>query len=1217
MFIGFKLIENMLKRTLKLAVTLLFTINYCAAQTSTQELTIEYLETPLGIDVVTPRFSWQMNTNEGIHGQQQTAYQIKVNSDSGDLLWDSGKVNSDISLAIPYKGEKLQSRTKYNWELSVWDEKEKVSQNSSWFETGLMDSNPNSEQWNGAEWIGGIEDDIVLYSHYLSVFKLEYTLQLDANSKITQASFIFGANDARLMDRDKNIQGVSNKKNESFIRFEWDISAVDGSPKGLAKFNVYRVGYAPGDSNEVPFRSYDIPGNFINNSNKYDAHTFYTTCNFGLFDVFLNGTNPEQKISGNDDTMPPPRGKTGFNLNPVGKGNDYISFPMVADIGFYVEAGQKATFSDVKIKNFREPSNVLFHENLQSEPYDGIFKPNVTPNSNFSISENSFLVSPQKDAILAVADPSKNAAPMLRTEFTSEEKKIAKARIYVTARGIYELYLNGNRVGEDYFNPGLTQYNKTHMYQTYDVTKEITSGDKNALGAIMSEGWWSGNITYSGENWNYFGDRQSFLAQLVITYADGSEQIITTNDSDWKLFSDGPIRYGSFFQGEVYDARKESAILNWSSASYDDNNWKNAVVVPLEGTTFQTEDFNYKDLQLIGQVGENPSIVKDLTPVNVEVVRPGVFVYDMNQNMVGFPEIKLPPGKAGDTITLRYAEVKYPDLSEYEKNTGMVMLENIRAALTQDIYIRKGGEETIRPRFTFHGYRFLEITGINEPLPLENVKGLVVSSIKELASSYETSNELVNKLWENITWSLRGNFLSIPTDTPARNERMGWSGDINVFSEAATYLADIEPFLDRHLLAMRDIQRKDGRFTDVAPVGGGFGGTLWGSAGIIIAWELYQQYDDLAVLEEHYEAMKRYVAFLNSKIDLESGILNEGPLGDWLSPEGFKNEDTMLWAVYHLRDLEILTQTAELLNKPEDAENFRKQYQERKAFLNSAYIDSATGKTLHLGNQSTRFGPPLPEDMYKKAGDFVDTQASYAIPLNFNVLDEKNKEKVVNNLVTTIKRTNMDELGVERPAYSLMTGFIGTASLNHALSENGKDEMAYKLLQQTTYPSWLYSVKNGATTIWERLNSYTVEAGFGGNNSMNSFNHYSFGAVAAWMYNYSLGIQRNPKSPGFKHFILRPTPDPTKEMTFAKGYYDSMYGRISSEWKWQNEGWEYVTIIPANTTATLRLKTDSVKNLIINGQKVKSAKGVFTKSDNNREVVLLLVSGRYHIKIVE
>jgi alpha-L-rhamnosidase len=1192
--------------------SLILCFNLGLAQTNPAKLQVEYQSELLGMDIEVPRFSWQMVTNDTKRGIYQTAYQIVATDEKGTVVWDSGKVDSDISLGIQYEGSKLQPTTKYNYKVTVWDQDGNTASNSSWFETGLL--NPDISAWNGAQWIGGGDNDLVFYSHYLSVFKMEYGIQLDQKSKSTKASFVFGGNDRRLMDKNLNIQGVENKKDQSYIRFELDITDVDGSENGLAKFNVYRVGYAHDDSNQQPFRSYDIPLKLLNETNKYDLHTFYTECNFGLFVVYLDGTSEDHRIIKDDVESPSPFAPKGFNLNPVGAGNNYISFPMVADIGFQVGENQKAAFSDVNIKNYREPENILFQENLSTDQdYSGIFAEEAQ-NHVLDVTQEGYQLEGGENGTLVLADPSKNASPMLRVQFESQDKAISKARLYVTARGIYEIYLNGKRVGNDYFNPGLTQYNKTQMYQAYDVTEMISSG-KNALGAWLGEGWWSGNITYNGENWNYFGDRQSLLTQLIITYDDGSEQVISSNDKDWRLFTDGPIRVGSFFQGEVYDATKEALIEGWRSTNYDDSKWKNAVQVPLESTTYQDENLDYTDLEIIGQLGKNASIVKTLTAKSVEEVRPGVYVYDMGQNMVGFPEIKLPAGKVGDTITLRYAEVRYPDLVDSGDNVGMVMLENIRAALTQDLYIRKGGDETFRPRFTFHGYRFLEITGIDQALPLQNVKGMVVSSIDELASSYETSNELVNKLWENITWSLRGNFLSIPTDTPARNERMGWSGDINVFSKASTYLAHAEPFLRRHLLAMRDIQREDGRFTDVAPVGGGFGGTLWGSAGIIIPWEMYRQYGDIEVLREHYDAMRSYVEFLNSKIDPDTGVLNEGPLGDWLSHEGFKNDDTAFWAAYHLKSLEILAKTAELLGKTDDVLEFKNQYESRKAFFNKTYVDASTGKSLHLGNQSMRFGPPLPENMQKKAGDFVDTQASYAIPLNMGVLNTENKEKAVEHLAETIARTNTDELGQERPEYSLMTGFIGTASLNHALSKNGKDTLAYRLLQQTSYPSWLYPVINGATTIWERLNSYTIEDGFGGNNSMNSFNHYSFGAVAGWMYEYSLGIQRDPEHPGFKHFILKPTPDPDKKMTWAKGYYDSMYGRIKSEWKWEDQGWIYNTTVPPNTTATLHLNADSSKNITESGQKLKRAKGIRVLSDEGAQVKMELSSGNFTFKI--
>ena len=1184
------------------------------AQSDIENLKVEYQHTPLGLDIEKPRFSWQMTSKENTRGQYQTAYRIIVTEETGTLVWDSGKIASDGSLGIKYDGAQLRPTTQYEFTITVWDEEGESTAKSSWFETGLLNSDISA--WDGAQWIGGGDEDLVFYSHYLSVFKMEYDLQLDKKSKSGKASFLLGGNDSRLMNKNMNIQAVENKIDESYLAFELDISSIDGSDNGMGKLNVYRVGYAAEDSKEKPIRSFDIPLSLVNNSNKYEKHTIYGECVFGFFQIWIDGQDAEHKISTNDDKMPPPMGKIGFNLNPVGRGNDYISFPMVADIGFQVGAHQNATFSNIKIKNYRNPSNIIFQENLSDESsYKGIFSTKIEKYLGLTISENGYHLNGNDQGILLLADPSKNAAPMLRTTFTSQNKKISKARLYVTARGIYEIHLNGTRVENNYFTPGLTQYNKTHMYQTYDVTSDLMGGKKNAIGAWLSEGWWSGNITYTGENWNFFGDRPSLLAKLVITYEDGSQQTIVSNDKDWKLNTDGPLLYGSFFQGEVYDATKEEQIERWSLFDYDDSNWKEAVEVPLKGNVYQNDNLDFKDLKLIGQLGQSPSIVKTLTAQSMEEVRPGVYVYDMGQNMVGFPKIMLPHGTAGDTITLRYAEVKYPDLSEYESNTGMVMLENIRAALTQDKYIRRSHEEIIKPRFTFHGYRFIEISGIKNALPLEHVKSHVISSIDSLASKYETSNELVNKLWENITWSLRGNFLSIPTDTPARNERMGWSGDINVFSKASTFLADVEPFLRKHLLAMRDIQSEEGRFTDVAPVGGGFGGTLWGSAGIVIPWELYQQYGDIEVLHEHYDAMKSYVNFLNSKIDPQAGILNEGPLGDWLSPEGFKNDDTMLWAAYHIYDLHILSKTATVLGRTSEAKNFKQQYEQRKKFFNETYIDQETGKTLHLGNQSFRFGPPLPEEMLKKKGDFVDTQASYAIPLQLGALNDVNHQKAIANLTASIQRKNQDDLGIVRPEYSLMTGFIGTASLNHALSENGQHQTAYRLLQQTSYPSWLYSVKNGATTIWERLNSFTQQDGFGGNNSMNSFNHYSFGAVAAWMYNYSLGIQRDPEHPGFKHFILQPTPDPDGKMKWAKGYYDSMYGRIKSEWRLVDDGCIYLTTVPPNTTATLLLLTDTAKNISENGKRIKKVEGIEQLPGQNGQIKLKLSSGSYSFKI--
>jgi alpha-L-rhamnosidase len=1200
------------KRSALFAALLLCFASNLFANFSLQKLQVNYQATPLGTDIKTPQFSWQMKALDDKRGYEQKAYQIIVTDDAFNIIWNSNQVESNISVGIEYQGASLKPTARYHWNLSVWDKNGNLASASSWFETGMLSG--NLEGWSGAQWIGGSAEDMVLYAHYLSVFKIQYQIQLDKSSNSTKASFVFGANEPRLHNRNLNLMTVENKINESYIAIELDLSSLTQDSTSTASLNIFRVGYTLTDKKDLPFKTFSIPQSIINNINKYQQHQIAMECNFGVFDFYIDGNDPAHKI-GDSNANTQSFSPTGLNLNPMGSGNNYISFPMVNEIGFKTGANQIANFSSLEIKNLRKPSNNLFSEIINASNYKGIFKsPSIQiQNNSYRILSNCFFT----------ADPSKNASPMLRTAFKAADKNIKKARLYVTARGIYEVYMNGKKIGNDYFNPGLTQYNKNHMYQTYDVTTAINPKAPNVLGACMSEGWWSGNITFSGDSWNYFGDRQSLLAKLVVTYSDGTEQIITTNNKDWKYYNDGPIRYSSFFQGEVYDATKEAAIKNWATSSYNDQLWKSAVEVPLEGSAYigVSTDFmgkkssvDYHDLQLIGQMGENASIIQTLKAQSVQEVRPGVFVYDMGQNMVGIPKIFIKNGKKGQVINMRFAEVKYPNLKEYQGNVGMIMMENIRAALATDQYILKGGDEIINPHFTFHGYRFIEITGINKKIDVADVKGQVISSVHELASKYESSDTLVNKLWQNITWSLKGNFLSIPTDCPNRNERMGWSGDISVFSKTATYLMDANLFLRRHLLGMRDVQSSDGRFTDVAPLGGGFGGTLWGSAGIVVAWETYRQYGDKQLLTEHYTAMKNYIQFLESKVDKNTGILNEGPLGDWLSPEGNKNDNTLFWMAYFAYDLEIVSKAATILGKKEEATVYHDRMEEVKKAWNDIYVDKISHRTVKSGTKTGFFGPPNEKEIAGKTdkGQLMNTQASYAIPLALGIPNESNKPYLIQYLKETIQNKSIDDNGIERPTYSLMTGFIGTSAINEALSETGNSDIAYRLLEQKTYPSWLYSVVNGATTIWERLNSYTVENGFGGNNSMNSFNHYSFGAVAAWMYNYSLGIQRDPDVAGFKKIVLKPTPDPNKKIQFGRGYYDCMYGRITSEWKFSGSSLLYNISVPANTSAKLYLPAKNIDYILEGGKSIKNWKGI--QFDKN-QIIIELTSGNYSFKV--
>ena len=1199
---------------LRFGITSLLVITCLApamAATVINNLQVNYTQTPIGIDDAVPRFSWQMTAPTGARNYSQAACQIVVKDAAGTTVWDTKKLPGSNALGIAYAGTPLKAATRYTWTVTVWDQSGAVSTATSWFETGLMNPSASLSAWDGAIWIGGSSKDVALYAKYLPIFNLTYTLSIAEGS--TRASIVLAANDPRLMDKNKNSYQLQVGKNESYFKIELDITAVAGG--GNAKINVFRAGYTDKDA-RTRVKTFEIKPAVINAANKNQPHAFVIKDEYGNLTITLDGNaaffveEPKKQAAPSFG-----RGNSGasVNLNPMGQGHDYITFGYLCDIGLSVDAGQKASFSNLAVSNTRPPANAVFGEDLSTPGYAGIYKSFVTDaSSGLSISNDAYQVNGGSKGVFIVADPSHSAMPMLRTAFTTGSKKIAGARLYVTARGIYEIYLNGKRVGTDYYNPGLTQYNITHLYQTYDVTNIVTPG-KNALGAMLGEGWWSGLLSF-GAIWNHFGDRQSLLAKLVITYDDGSREVVTTNDKDWKYYNKGPIVYSSLDMGEVYDATREAAIKGWSTAGYNDNAWQQAVTVPLAGTTYtggavdfmgNKDVFNFNKLSLVGQIGQPAGIYKTMVAKSMKEVRKGVYVYNMGQNFVGVPKITIKNGKAGGKVTVRVAEVLYPDLKESGTSVGMIMTENYRAALSQDIYVMKDGEQVFQPKFTSHGFQYIEITGIDAPLPLDAVQGLSISSVRKLTASYETSNPKVNQLWSNLTWSNIDNFLTIPTDCPQRNERMGWSGDISIFSRTATYLSNTDQFLRRHMYAMRDVQTPKGKFTDIAPVGGGFGGVLWGSAGITVAWEDYQQYKDSTLLQEHYNAMAAYMSYVDSTISKETNLSTDAQLGDWLGPQNNQLGTAFLVTAYHIFGLGIMVKVAEILGKNEDVARFKARYDERKAFFNKTFVN-ADKKTVGLVGGGG-FGQPA--NAPKAAFKLADNQTSYATGLALGAFSDENIPYMAKNLEEAVARENKDDQGVTHPQYSLMTGFIGTAWVSKSLSDYGYSSSAYKILLNDQYPSWLYAVNQGATTIWERLNGYTVENGFGGNNSMNSFNHYSFGAVGQWMMAYSLGIQRD--EPGFQKFILQPEPDPTGAITWAKGYYDGPYGRINSSWKVDKGVLTYMATVPANSTATLYLPASSATGILESGKPVATAKGVTLIKYESGKAVYTLQSGDY------
>ena len=1132
-----------------------------------RNLLVEYEQRPMGIETLRPRFSWQMADKDHSKGQCQKAYRIVVEDEYGKRIWDSGKVESDESLNIVFGGEKLAPATSYTWTVEVWDNKDNVHTASSTFETGLMANDENDAIWNGAQWIGTDDDDQFLYSQYLPVFSIGCSVTLDKQRHSTKASILYGGNDERLLDSHLNIMGIKNKIDSTYIRVELDASRVENGE--LAHLNIFRKGYGDKETGEKQIWSVEIPAGIVNNDNVFGTHRIELSSNLGDTNIKIDGKHLGRA-----------------NLNPLGQGGDFIAFPVLGEVGVYLEKGQKARFSDFVISNYRSPSGKI--GKVASLDTCGV-------------------------GLFVMTDPSIHTMPRLRRALTIHQE-IAKARLYVTSRGVYEFYVNGQRVGDDWLNPGITQYNRTHLYQIYDVTPMLKVGE-NAIGAILGEGWWSGGATFEGQNWNYFGDRLSLLAKLTIYYKDGSVENIVTDPHSWKYSVDGALIYSSLFQGEVYDARKDDH--NWTTSGYADATWKQAVVIPTIGHVSSTGWGNgpavddYSHFRLIAQYGQTISKNRTIRAQAVKRTMPKSFIYDMGQNMVGVPQIKFSGLTPGTKIRFRYAEILYPELPEYEGKEGTLMLENIRAAMAQDIYIAKGGEETFKPFFTNHGYRYIEISGIEEELPLDNVEGIVLSSIKGIDAQYETSSELINKLWSNITWSTLGNFVSIPTDCPQRNERLGWAGDISVFSRTASYMASIPQFLRRYLQSMRDVQRADGRMPDIAPLGGGFGGLLWGSASITVAWESYQQYNDKRMLEEHYDAMKKYIDFIFKKtIDPQTNIIVQdnawGDLGDWLGLEDEKNDKSLFWEAYLIYDLDIMRKTAALLGKADDEKYFADKRQERIDFFNNTYLEQATGKTISSG-----FGG-------REKGQLVDTQTSYVLPVALGVLDGKTYNNCVSNLAETIERQGIMDNGSVCAPYALLTGFIGTAWISKALSDGGRSDIAYKLLLNEQYPSWLYPVKQGATTIWERLNSYTHSNGFGGNNRMNSFNHYSFGAVGAWLINYSLGIRRDETSPGFKHFIIKPEVDPTGKLKYAKGHYDSPYGRIESGWTVESGRTEYEITVPSNTTTTLILPAHRLKDIYEGGRIIgKGSKGIVDIKFDKGYAMLELQSGKYHFSVIK
>jgi alpha-L-rhamnosidase len=1014
-------------------------------------LQCEYLENPLGLDLLAPHLSWQSDSAE--RNWRQTAYDILVASSEESLqagqadIWDSGKIDSAESVGIVYRGPTLQSRKRYYWKVRVWDAAGQVSESTStaWWETGLL----HAADWK-AKWI-----------------------------------------------RWKNLEDADDRKE---IRWIWvpgqDALAV--APKTAATFRVtVKLSEKPREAVLLLATRGDVVARV--NGHEVDAKSRWTT--FDQRDI------SDQLILGENSIAVT------------------VTAPDSPEFGPNAGAKTAAAALAALVKITRMNGSVMRF------PTDAHWKASLEKTSDWKAAR---VVAELTDRRLGdLGELPQPAAYLRRTIALS--KNLRSARLYVTALGSYRVFLNGNRVGDDVLTPEFTDYRKRVTYQAYDVTGWLVNGN-NVIGALLGDGWYGSGLTWSGVH--FFSAPDRFIAQLELDYSDGSHDMIVT-DQSWKAAA-SPVLRSDIYGGEVYDARMEQA--GWENRGFDDSKWKPAVVADAPALVVSSE------------ITAPARVIATLDPKSVTPAANGAYIFDMGQNMVGWATLKV-KGRAGTRVRMRFAEILNPD--------GTIYTANLRNADATDVYtLRGGGEETFSPHFTFHGFRYVEMTGYPGTPPLNAIAGDVVSSVSgDPVAKLTTSSVLVNQMWSIGIWGQRGNFLSIPTDCPQRDERLGWMGDAGVFWRTGSYNFDIAAFSQKFIQDIVDAQSRQGAFRNVSPNtlpssvdepaeppsdSDMIGAPGWGDAGVIVPWTTWLQYGDRAVIEENWDAMQRWMEFIQSR---NPGFLRKNGVGpnfaDWLAPDQNTNKDLLATAYWALI-ANMMSQMAHAIGKVGDAKRYDELVQNIRTAFQKAYIND--DGTVGTG-----------------------TQTSYVVALYTKLAPTALEEQLVGKLVKDIEARN----------WHLSTGFLGTPFLLFTLADHGRSDVAYRLLLNDTYPSWGYMLSKGATTWWERWNGDT------GDPSMNSYNHYAFGSVIAWVYRYAAGIDTAPDMPGFKEIVIHPHLD--SRMTSARAEYDSIYGKIISDWNGTPAGpFSLRVTIPANTSAKVFLPAIAGAHLAEDGRPLES-----------------------------
>lgn len=743
-----------------------------------------------------------------------------------------------------------------------------------------------------------------------------------------------------------------------------------------------------------------------------------------------------------------------------------------------------------------------------------------------------------------------NIHPVIYKNFYMD-KVVKSARAYVSGLGLYEISLNNIKVGNEYLSPNCTNYDKFIQYQTYDVTDQLKTG-KNNIEVIMGNGWYKGRFGFDGGKVNIFGDKYAFICDIVIQFEDGTKTTIKS-DTTWKS-KESKIKFSGIYDGEVYDASFKANI------EYDVN------------------EINLGYDKLKERLSLPVVVKEEIKPIKIIKTPLGETVLDMGQNMVGWLQFKTKSPK-GQEILLQYGELL---------QDGNFYRDNLRSAKAEFKYISDGEEKLVRPHFTYYGFRYVKLSNWYGELNTDDFTGCVLYSDMERTGYIETSNSLVNKLFLNALWGQKGNFLDVPTDCPQRDERMGWTGDAQVFSGTASFNMDTYAFFTKYSndMYLEQISRK-GQVPMVVPCLGKEHGTssAWGDAATIIPWNMYLHYGDKTILENQFESMKAWVDFIKKQDDTSNGnrLWDSGfHFGDWLALDGDNpnaptggTEETFIASAYYYYSAQILVKTANILGKTDIEKEYKKLVNEVKQAIQDEYF-TKNGR-LALKNQT-----------------------AYIVALYMDLVPDGHVKRVSKDLCDRL----------EKDRGYLKTGFVGTPYFNKVLSQNGYNEKAYSLLLNKQCPSWLYPVTMGATTIWERWNS-VLENGKISGTDMNSLNHYAYGSVVEWMYRYMAGINPVENSPGFRHINLTPVPD--YRFKYVKTSFNSPVGLYESSWNIDEEGKLLFKFnIPFNATADLVLPDADIEDIYLNGTLLsKSNLNVYTEDD---KVCVKLASGKYEFK---